>query len=219
MSEIFSTATDDFHEIKIIRFMALPYDIEDSVLLSTWTKIKSDPEHEIRTSSNTCLLPTSAKGELQFRLDDPEIDDIENSRPEAYKNGWRSACEKIAGVDAAFDELPAFVPDDDIPPSIGDLWEYAENEVERMRNERKLAFMTRREWTDESRCEHWTWRGRESCCRCACRLLDVDNDIPSPDLAKILRRNNDGQKMYAFITERRTIADADHRLCVIGGAR
>lgn len=203
MTEIFFTATDDFHEIEVIRFMALPYDIEDSVLLSTWSQIKSDPEHEIRTE-NRCLLPTSAKGELQSRLDDPEVDDMENSRPDAYKIGWRSACDKIAVVDASFDALPDFVADHEIPPTVGCLLEYAENEVERLRSERKLAFLTRRTWSDENRCEHWTWKGRESCCWAACRYLDrVDNDIPSIDLSKILRKHSSVQKMNKFIEEHR----------------
>ena len=202
MTEIVSTASADFHESEVISFMAIPYDIPKELLFETWTKIKAYPEHEIRTE-NRCLLPTSAKGELQSRLDDPEVDDLENARPEAHKAGWLSACDKISAVDAAWSAVPDDAPEKDFPPNIGSMLEYAESEVERLREARKLAYLIRSEWTDESRCELWTWRGRKDCCSSCCRLLHIDNDIPSAELGRILRKNNSSAKAKQFAIDLR----------------
>ncbi len=202
MTENFSTASADFHESEVISFMAIPYDIPKELLFETWTKIKADPKHEIRESGRL-LLPSDAKGELQSRLDDPEVDDLENARPEAHKAGWLSACVKISAVDAAWSAVPDDAPEEDFPPNVGSLLKYAENEVNRLRQERKLAYLIRSEWTDESRCELWTWRGREDCCWSCCRLLDIDNDIPSIDLAKILRKHNSSAKAKQFAIDLR----------------
>ena len=219
MTEIFHTATEDFEELESIRSMASTYDIPDDLLVSTWTKIKSDPEHEIRTY-HVCRYPSEARAEMHCRIDiDPDIDDMHNSRPDAYKIGWSSACDKIAVVDAIFDALPFDATEEDFPANFAELREYASNEVERLRHERRLTFLARRTWTNENRCAYWTWQGREDCAEYACRYLNkVDNDIPSDDLAKILRKNNSISKMLAHIRDRLAITEADHRLCVIGGA-
>ena len=147
------------------------------------------------------VLKTSglSYGEIDRRLTRAQTD---VGSPDSYKIGWRNTCDVI-------------VKNDDC----GELLEYAQNQILIEESERYRAFLFDEQWPDPKRRNLAEWHGRHDCSECASRYLYfVDNEISALLLAKILRRHNSQTSMRELITEKRSIAEADHRLCVIGGA-
>lgn len=146
------------------------------------------------------VLKTSglSYGEINRRLTRAQTD---AGSPDSYKIGWRNTCDAI-------------VKNDDC----GELLEYARDQILIEESERSRAFLFDEQWPDPKRRNLAVWHGRHDCSECACRYLHfVDNEISALLLAKILRRHNNQTAMRALISEKRSIAAADHRNWLIGG--
>ena len=147
------------------------------------------------------VLKTSglSYGEIDRRLTRAQTD---VGSPDSYKIGWRNTCDVI-------------VKNDDC----GELLEYAQDQILIEESERYRAFLFDEQWPDPKRRNLAVWQGRRDCSECACRYLNlVENEISAVPLTKILRRHNSQTSMRELISEKRSIAAADHRNWLIGGA-
>ena len=155
-------------------------------------------------------------GEVDDRLVEDEIIDLQYPMPDEYATGWHHACSVIAAVDEQWTAVTDEMADEDLPSSYGDMQDYAAVEVDRLRVARLLKCLAGNP-DPGMRIELWLWqwRGRRDCCKCACDLSWHDGSMTSTALARLLFDLASIKAVRQYIATKQRMHDADHRICLM----
>lgn len=175
-------------------FLSTTYDVNQSDVERAATALGDEPE---------------AFKILRRRLEDVDIDDFRNPRPDSFRDGWNQATTKVKENDEALETNPDL--------GLADLMESAEKLILKLHAFKRRMFLKSGGIDDQLRVLiRETW-GQFEAFGSAIDLSVVDNDLTSHELAEALRNNDSVQAMRAFITDLKRLIEADRRYVAING--
>lgn len=156
--------------------------------------------------ASPAMVAEAAKTLTASQVDDALLDGwfVETkNQPLDYAIGWSQAADRIARVDRDWENIDD-LSDDELPPNVADLRDWAKLELRKHRRLLQWHTLTRQPWPEHLQSALVQWLAKYDACRMACLLIDNESEISTREVARVLRQNPTVPVMRLAIRLRRT---------------